>query len=108
MHLGDAIFELDALSGIDVTSLCHDSRKAKPGALFFALQGTTTDGTLFAPAAIAAGAVAVVAEKPAPEGTTIPWVVVHDAAATLARACRVFYDRGSANMRYAGVTGTNG
>ena len=38
-----------------------DSRKVKPGDLFVAVPGTKADGLSFAPQAIAAGAVAVMA-----------------------------------------------
>jgi UDP-N-acetylmuramoyl-tripeptide--D-alanyl-D-alanine ligase len=43
--------------------LCTDSRKLAPGALFVALSGETFDGAEFIGAAIAAGAVGVVAAK---------------------------------------------
>ena len=41
-----------------------DSREAAPGSLFAALPGTRTDGHAFAAAALAAGAVAVLAARP--------------------------------------------
>ena len=31
----------------DVTSIENDSRKVKPGSMFFAIKGFTTDGTQF-------------------------------------------------------------
>lgn len=49
---------------IAVTSVEFDSRKVRPGALFVALTGEHTDGHLFAEAAAAAGAVAVLGSRP--------------------------------------------
>ena len=42
-----------------------DSREARPGALFAALPGERVDGHDFAAAAVSAGAVAVLASRPA-------------------------------------------
>ena len=52
-----------AASGLEArcTSVTHDSRQVKPGSVFVALPGQKVDGVTFAPTAIAAGAVAVVA-----------------------------------------------
>ena len=43
-----------------VTSVCVDSRQAKPGALFFALQGENADGHAYVAQALKAGAVGAV------------------------------------------------
>ena len=59
--LGDLLPELSA--EIAVTGLTADSRAVRPGFVFFAVPGTKADGLAFAPAAIAAGAVAIVAER---------------------------------------------
>ena len=45
--------------GLKISGLTADSRKVEPGFLFAALKGAATDGTLFAPGAVEAGAVAV-------------------------------------------------
>ena len=53
-----------------VTSVEYDSRRVKPGCLFVAMRGESSDGNQFIDQAISAGAVAVVtdstAEKPRP------------------------------------------
>jgi len=58
----DAAFEARdgerAIGGVAV-----DSRKVKAGDVFVAVPGTKADGLAFVPAAIAAGAIAIVAEK---------------------------------------------
>lgn len=48
-----------------VNQVCIDSRDAAPGCLFVALKGETTDGHLYAGAARAAGAVAILAQQDA-------------------------------------------
>ena len=45
-----------------ITGLEYDSRRVKPGAVFFAIRGLSQDGTRFIPEALARGAVAVVSE----------------------------------------------
>lgn len=52
---------------IEVGRVVIDSREARPGSLFVALRGERRDGHEFIPAAVAAGAVAVIAER-APVG----------------------------------------
>ena len=92
-----------AIGGVAV-----DSRKVKPGDAFVAVPGTKADGLAFVPAALAAGAVAIVAERPPtqplPEG--IAFVRVVDARRSLALAAATVYPR-QPNV-IAAVTGTSG
>ena len=92
----------------DVTGVAYDSRQVKPGAVFFALRGVNADGTRFTPQAIAAGAIAVVAETPAPAGAAVPWAQVPNARAALAAASAAFYGHPSEQLALVGITGTNG
>ncbi len=57
-----------------VTSVEFDSRKVVPGTLFVALGGETVDGHDFAPAAVSAGAVAVLGSRPMDVG--VPQLLV--------------------------------
>ena len=60
-----------------ITGVTADSRAVRPGALFAALPGTRSDGRVFAPAAIRAGAAAVLA----PIGFSdarVPVIPAHD------------------------------
>ena len=60
---------------VAVTGLCHDSREAEEGTLFFALEGQA-DGHRFVPNARAAGAAAAVVSHPVED--ELPQVVVED------------------------------
>ena len=91
-----------------VSSIAYDSRRVAPGAIFFALRGVNADGSRFAAEAIARGAVAVVAETPAPAGVSAPWLQVPHARAALAEAAAIFYRQPSEELALIGITGTNG
>ena len=43
----------------DITAVEYDSRKVRKGALFFCISGFKTDGHIYAPQAVAAGAAAL-------------------------------------------------
>ena len=55
---GDVVNE----APVEVRDLAYDTRGVTPGALFFCVRGTRTDGHAFAATAAAAGAVALVVE----------------------------------------------
>ncbi len=50
-------------AGIEITSICNDSRRAVPGSLFVAVRGYETDGHLFVDSAFEKGAVAALTEE---------------------------------------------
>jgi len=79
-----------------------DSRAVVPGALFVALRGERVDGHAYADAAVAAGAVAVLAERP----VGVPAVVVDDAASALPRLATAHLAALDATV--VGVTGSSG
>jgi len=103
-----------------------DSRALRPGGLFLALPGVRADGHDFAPAAVAAGAAAVLAARPvgvpaviappAPAADAQAGVLEHDAdgsgAAVLAALARlaavVAADLTARGMRTVGITGSSG
>jgi UDP-N-acetylmuramoyl-L-alanyl-D-glutamate--2,6-diaminopimelate ligase len=92
----------------DVTAIAYDSRQVKPGAVFVALRGVNADGTRFVPQALAAGAIAVVAETAAPAAGSVPWIQVANARAALAELAAAFYRNPSEELALVGITGTNG
>ncbi|MBY0339422.1 MAG: UDP-N-acetylmuramoyl-L-alanyl-D-glutamate--2,6-diaminopimelate ligase [Acetobacteraceae bacterium] len=90
----------------DIAGLTADSRQVRPGFLFAALPGTRADGARFVPAALAAGAVAVLAGPGAgaPEGT--PLLTVEDPRHALAKLAAAFH--GAQPATTVAITGTNG
>src|SRR5882724_2860592 len=92
-----------------ISGLEYDSRRIKPGDLFIAMRGESSDGNKFIDQAIAAGAVAVVSdsesEKPR-EG--VAWAQVPHGRRALARLSINFYKRPAERLAVIGVTGTNG
>ena len=97
----------DAALDVPCTGVAYDSRKVTRGSVFVALPGQKADGALFAPQAVAAGAVAVVSERPGAE-VAAPWIVVSDARLALAHLAAEFFGHPSRLMKVVGITGTNG
>lgn len=96
-------------AGVQPTSLTADSRQVVPGELYVALRGTRADGRDFIPAAIAAGACAVLCEDPAPEGRYhIPVMHVPGLRSQLGPLADAVLGRPSTRLDVFGVTGTNG
>ena len=78
--------------GMEITSICCDSRKVTPGALFIALNGLSTDGHRFIDDAMRAGAVAAVSADR--KGVAV--------------CADNFYGHPSGKLNLVGITGTNG
>jgi UDP-N-acetylmuramoyl-L-alanyl-D-glutamate--2,6-diaminopimelate ligase len=102
-----------AAPDLQVTDLTQDSRTATPGAAFIACSGRTTHGLAHLAGALERGASAVLWE-PAP-GVPPPVVPAGIASIEIThlgrRAGEIadrFFRRPSADLRVAGITGTNG
>ncbi len=91
---------------VRVEGVSHDSRAVRAGDLFCCLRGERVDGHLFAPAAVAAGAAALLAERPL--DLAVAQVVVDDARGAMAQVAAAFHGRPSEAMTVVGVTGTTG
>src|SRR5580704_16285257 len=98
----------DRHGDLAIGGIAADSRKVKPGDAFVAVPGTKADGLQFVPAALAAGAVAIVAETPpsAPLPAAVAFVRVADARRALALAAAKVHPRQPGTI--AAVTGTSG
>ena len=94
-----------------LTKLTDDSRQVIPGSCFVAVRGTQFDGHSAIDTAIAAGAVAIVAETPGPataEQSQICWVQVKDSHLADGLLMSAWNDGPSQQLVLLGVTGTNG
>ncbi len=96
-------------TNIEVTDIQIDSRKVKPGGVFIAVRGAAADGHQFIEKAIAAGAVAIVAEEmPVQKKDGVVFVEVENSAEAAGYIAHHFFDQPSAKMKVVAVTGTNG
>lgn len=93
---------------VSIKGLAYDSRKVMPGTCFVALRGSKVDGHDYIEKAIAAGAAAIVAETPPPDGVSTPWVHIYDTRVALAVLSAAFYGQPGDALAIAGITGTNG
>lgn len=108
-HLLDGAEILSQSGNPDVSSVEYDSRRVKPGCLFLAMRGETSDGNRFIDAALQAGAVAIVTDSVSEkvrEG--VGWAVVPHGRRALARISENFYKRPAERLAITGITGTNG
>jgi UDP-N-acetylmuramoyl-L-alanyl-D-glutamate--2,6-diaminopimelate ligase len=83
-----------------------DSREAGPGVLFACRPGERTDGHVHAPAAVAAGAPALLVERVL--DLDVPQLVVPRVADAVGEAAAAVHGHPSSGLALAGVTGTNG
>jgi UDP-N-acetylmuramoyl-L-alanyl-D-glutamate--2,6-diaminopimelate ligase len=119
MRLSQLVAELTAAEIIgadaDVSAICHDSRRAGPGALFVAVPGFRTDGHDHIEQAAERGAVAVAVQADRPEKWRavvekqgLSAVVVADTRQALAALAAAVYGHPGRRLRVVGVTGTDG
>ncbi len=90
----------------DLVGITHDSRAVRPGWLFCCVPGATTDGHDHAPAAVAAGATALLVERPL--GLGVAEVLVSSVRAAMGPAAAALAGHPSDRLDVVGVTGTNG
>jgi UDP-N-acetylmuramoyl-L-alanyl-D-glutamate--2,6-diaminopimelate ligase len=90
----------------EISGLAYDSRHVRTGTLFFCVPGYRRDGHDFAAAAIAAGAAALVVERPL--GLGVPELQVESVRAAMGPLAARFYAHPTSDLRVIGVTGTNG
>ncbi len=108
-HLLDGAQVVARSGNPSVSGVEYDSRRVKPGCVFVAMRGETSDGNRYIDQAIQAGAVAVItdssSEKPR-QG--VAWAVVPHGRRALARVSANFYKRPAERIAITGITGTNG
>src|SRR5690242_8095709 len=98
--------ELRGDAGAEIRDLAYDSRRVGPGTLLFCFPGEKTDGHDFAPAAVEAGAAALVVERLL--DLDVPQAEVGDARAAMAPIAAAFHGDPTSELTVVGITGTNG
>jgi len=92
-----------------VKRLQFDSREVKPGDMFFAVNGTNTDGHKYIHSAVNNGASVIVCEKiPVKTGEKVTFIRVNNTAIALGRIAANFFGNPTGKLKLIGVTGTNG
>ena len=91
---------------MEIASISYDTRTLLPGALFVALPGAKTDGSLYIDQALSKGAAAVVCRRrPQREGV---FFTTPDPRRALALLAENWFGHPGREMTLIGVTGTNG
>lgn len=93
---------------IDITFATNDSRKVVPGTLFVAVTGCGNDGRAFIPAAVDAGAAAVIFEGEQAQDYGCTSICVGNSRLAAALVADAFYGHPSRELKLVGITGTNG
>ena len=119
MNWKDLIEEVTAVgvggdSEEPVTGIEYDSRKVRPGAVFVAMKGGSTDGNRYVEKAVAAGALGIITDS-APKfdhllvfEPGLPVLEVEHGRRALAQVSAAFYGHPERKLAATGITGTNG
>ncbi|MDR2134067.1 MAG: UDP-N-acetylmuramoyl-L-alanyl-D-glutamate--2,6-diaminopimelate ligase [Treponema sp.] len=92
-----------------VTGLEYDSRKVRPGNLYFALPGLHTDGHCYIGDAVKKGAAVIVHEAdPGERAGGVVYLRVKNSRFAMSPVAAAFYGRPSRRLAVCGVTGTEG
>ncbi len=103
-----------AASNESISGIEYDSRRVKPGAVFVAMKGGSTDGNRYVEKALAAGALGIITDsaqtfdqltvfKPG-----LPALEVEHGRRALAQASAAFFGHPERRLAATGITGTNG
>ena len=103
-----ALAPTDVVGGaaVEIRELAYDAREVPRGSLFFCIPGAKADGHDFAPAAVTAGAAALVVERPLE--LDVPQLVVPSVRAAMPPAAVEFFGDPTARLPVVAITGTNG
>ncbi len=119
MNWNDLIAEVPAEgstgnSDAPITGIEYDSRRVRPGSVFVAMKGGSTDGNKFVEKAIAAGALGIITDSPytfdhlTVYKAGLPALEVEHGRRALAQASAAFFGHPERKLAAIGITGTNG
>ncbi len=97
-----------------ITGVEYDSRRVRPGAVFVAMKGGSTDGNRYVEKAIAAGALGVITDSAQKFDHLLvfqpglPILEVEHGRRALAQASAAFFGHPERRLAATGITGTNG
>ena len=109
LQLLDGVEVLAQSGDASVSGVEYDSRKLKPGYLFVAMRGETTDGNRYIDQAMRKGVTAIVTDSATEEQPPgVAWAQVAHGRRALARMSANFYGMPANQLSLTGITGTNG
>lgn len=91
-----------------VNHITFDSRTAKDGSIFFAIEGSTRDGHEFTDQVIEVGCKVLIVSKETPARKDCTIIQVDNTNKALAIMASNFYGEPSKELKLIGITGTNG
>ena len=107
-----ALAEHGLLTGVrgeiprDAVGITDDSRQVKPGYVFIAIRGSTSDGHDYLSAAAEKGATLAIVEDAS--RTSLPTLCIHEGRRAAALAAATAFGNPARTLKIIGVTGTNG
>jgi len=105
-RLSRAVSAVGISEPVEISDLAYDTRAVREGSLFFCVPGSRVDGHDLAADAVAAGAAALVVERPLEPA--VPQLRVESVRAAMPKAAVEFFGDPSRDLKVAGITGTNG
>ena len=105
---GVPLLRPETVPDVDIRGVSYHSRETKPGDLFVAIPGGTTDGHRFMKEAAAHGAAAILCQTEPPEPPGAPVLVTGNSRRGLALASANWFGHPGEEMTLVAVTGTNG
>lgn len=103
-----SIYAPSGFENIEITSICHDSRKASGGCIFVCRTGAAADGHDFAINAYNAGARVFIAQRDIDIPKDALVIYVDSTSDALNTLCEVFYNYPAKELKLVGITGTKG
>jgi UDP-N-acetylmuramoyl-L-alanyl-D-glutamate--2,6-diaminopimelate ligase len=101
-------------SALEITGVEYDSRRVKPGAVFVAMKGGSTDGNRYVDKAVGAGALGIITDS-APMfdhllvyQAGMPVLEVEHGRRALSQVAAAFFGHPERKLASTGITGTNG
>lgn len=97
-----------------ITGIEYDSRRVRPGSVFVAMKGGTTDGNRYVDKALSAGAIGIITDSSQTFDhlivyrSEIPVLEVEHGRRALAEAAAAFFGHPERKLAATGITGTNG
>ena len=107
LRLFDPRLSLATIPNVEISSICEDSRRVRPGSLFVARAGSKVDGTTFIADAASRGAAAVITGQKL-ANSPLPQIGNKEPARAASVLANLFHGSPASQMYVFGITGTNG